>query len=90
MKLDLVMQLEGELRKLRNQLANSESQNRILGAYVIEMKRRRLKRRLLRDAARHRKAYAEAPYIRPPRQNGLHIKLMAPAVAKKLHEKLCS
>jgi len=42
-----IKEIERELRLLRNQLANCESQNRILIAYVAENERRK-------EARRHR------------------------------------
>jgi hypothetical protein len=90
-----IAEIECELRLMRNKLANCESQNRILVAYVCEMQHRRHRREKRLDAARQRKRYAcdnGAAKKRAQRQRGpqqtQYIKLMAPAVRQRLWDQL--
>jgi len=89
-----IKEIECELRSMRNKLANVESQNRILVAYVCEMQHRRRDVAKRLAARRQRKTYAcnnGAAKKRAQRQRGPHqtqyIKLMAPAVRQRLWDR---
>jgi len=82
-----IKEIECELRSLRLQLANCESQNRILVAYVLDVQKRRRRRLRSLDAKRHRQRYVAftRPIAAPLHR---HIKLMAPAVRERLSVRL--
>jgi len=87
-----IRKIEGELRLLRNQLANAESQNQILVDYMIEMQKRRRARVHRRDAARSRACYVwprTPPRAKPGTKDQLRsIPQMAPAVSVRLWDRL--